>query len=215
MSRSVRYYADSADLEAVNDLLTARLIRGVTTNPTILHRAGRTVQDLPELYGSWSRNGAEEIFFQSWGSSTTELVANARQILALGDRVVVKVPATSAGFPAAAILAEKGAAVLVTAVYSRAQALTSAAIGARYIAPYLGRLLDAGLDGVAEVAAMQALVAGTGTEVLAASLRTPEALVDLAAAGVSHFTAAPAVLWAAVRNDLSDASAEEFERAIR
>lgn len=215
MSHQPRFYADSADVDAVSPLLVDGLVRGVTTNPTILERGGRTVGDIPELYARWDQEGAREIFFQSWGAHAAELVENGRRILRLGDKAVVKVPATRAGFAAAATLAGGGAPVLLTAVYSLAQAVAAAAIGVRYIAPYLGRLRDAGRDGTAEIRAMQALVGGSGTDVLAASIRTPTDIVDLAAAGVPCFTAAPAVLLAALQCDMSDRAAADFDAAVQ
>lgn len=214
MTRDLRFYADSANVEEVSALLSDRLVSGVTTNPTILERADRSVRDIPELYARWDSEGAREIFFQAWGTSATSMIENAERLALLGPRVVVKVPATRDGFAAAAALVGEGATVLVTAVYARAQALAAATIGVRYIAPYLGRLNDSGRDGVSEIAAMQALVAGSGTDVLAASLRTPGDIVSLAMVGVPCFTAAPAVILAALRSEASDRSAEEFENAV-
>ncbi len=104
--------------------------------------------------------------------------------------------------------------MLLTAVYSQAQALAAATIGVRYIAPYLGRMVDAGRDGTSEIIAMQTLVEGTGTDVLAASLRTPDAIVALALGGVRYFTAAPAVLTAVLQHEVSDTSARDFEDAV-
>ena len=215
MTRDIRFYVDSADVDQVGPLLADLLVHGVTTNPTILERAGRGVRDIPDLYARWEDEGAREIFFQTWGATSAEMLHHAAQILALGDLAVVKVPATREGFAAAAALADGGATVLLTAVYSQAQALLASTMGIRYIAPYLGRLRDSGRDGVAEISAMQALVAGTGTDVLAASLRSPGDVVALAAAGVPFFTAAPAVVLACLQADASDSSAAEFEWAVQ
>lgn len=214
MHRELRFYVDSAKVEEVSGVLADALVHGVTTNPTILERADRSVRDLPELYARWEAEGAQEIFFQTWGDSTKSMLSNAERIVSLGSRVVVKVTATREGFAAATALVAAETTVLVTAVYSQAQALMAATIGARYIAPYLGRMNDAGRDGVAEIGAMRALVAGSGTDVLAASLRTPNDIVALAVRGVPFFTAAPSVILAALQDDVSDSSAEEFEAAV-
>lgn len=208
-----RLYADSSDVEAVAPLLRGRIVRGVTTNPTILERGGRTVRDIPELYRTWRDAGAEEIFFQAWGPDEDTLERRAREILALGDRAVVKVPATAAGFPVAARLAAEGSPVLLTAVYAVPQALAAAAAGIRYIAPYLGRLRDAGRDGVAAIGAMRRQCDGSSTDVLAASLRSPDDLVALREVGVTCFTAHPSVIAATLRDDASDAAAAVFEQA--
>lgn len=214
MTRELRFYADSANVREVSDVLARGLVHGVTTNPTILERADRSVRDIPQLYARWEAEGAQEIFFQAWGDSAEAMIKNAERLAALGPRVVVKVPATGDGFTAAAALVGAGATVLVTAVYAQAQALAAATLGARYIAPYLGRLNDSGRDGLAEISAMQALVAGSGTDVLAASIRVPGDIVSLAMVGVPFFTAAPAVILAALSNDVSDRSAQEFEAAV-
>jgi transaldolase len=206
-----RLYVDSADTSAVERLLADRLIAGVTTNPTILERSGRAVADIPALYDRWVAQGAGEVFFQAWGD---DLLAEGRRIAALGPRAVVKVPATREGFAASAALVADGVPVLLTAVYSAAQALAAATVGVRYIAPYLGRLDDAGRDGTAEIATMQRLVDGSATTVLAASLRSPEAIVGLALVGVECFTAAPDVLDRVFRSVASDAAAADFESAV-
>jgi len=209
-----RLYVDSADTARVSRLLEAGVVHGVTTNPTILERGGRSAAEIPELYARWEAEGAQEIFFQTWGADRAELLRNAETIRALGDRVAVKVPATREGFAAASALVADGVSVLVTAVYSVGQALAAASIGARYIAPYLGRLRDAGVDGDALITRMQAVCAGSETNVLAASLRSADDIVSLRLAGVPYFTAAPDVLDELLFDAVSDSSAADFEAAM-
>lgn len=209
-----RLYVDSADTDRVGRLLAAGIVHGVTTNPTILERAGPAASEIPALYERWVSEGAQEVFFQTWGGDRDAYLRNASGILALGDRVVVKVPATAEGFAAASALVRDGACVLVTAVYSVAQALACASIGVRYIAPYLGRMRDAGLDAAALIARMQAVCEGSGTDVLAASLRSPDDIVALREAGVPYFTAAPDVLDGMLVHAVSDSSSAEFDAAM-
>lgn len=209
-----RLYVDSADVDRVSRLLAAGVVHGVTTNPTILERGGRTAAEIPELYARWESEGAREIFFQTWGGDTDSFLRNADGIRALGDRVAVKVPATAAGFAAASALVRDGATVLVTAVYSVAQALACASIGAQYIAPYLGRMRDAGIDGDAVIARMQEVCAGSDSNVLAASLRSADDITGLRLAGVPYFTAAPDVLEQVLFHEVSDSSAAEFDAAM-
>ncbi|MBO0981538.1 transaldolase family protein [Microbacterium sp. SD291] len=209
-----RLYVDSADVERVSALLEAGVVHGVTTNPTILERGGRTAGEIPELYARWQSEGAREIFFQTWGADTASFLRNAEGILTLGDRVAVKVPATRDGFAAASALVRDGATVLVTAVYSVAQALACASIGAQYIAPYLGRMRDAGIDGDAVIAEMQAVCAGSDSNVLAASLRSPDDITGLRLAGVPYFTAAPDVIEQMLFHDVSESSAAEFDATM-
>lgn len=209
-----RLYVDSADTDRVSRLLAARVVYGVTTNPTILERGGRTAAEIPDLYARWESEGAHEIFFQTWGGDKASFLRNAEGIRALGDRVVVKVPATADGFAAASALVRDGATVLVTAVYSIAQALACASIGVHYIAPYLGRMRDAGIDGGAVIARMQQMCAGSDSNVLAASLRSADDITDLRVAGVPYFTAAPDVIEEMLFDAVSDSSAAEFDAAM-
>jgi transaldolase len=209
-----RLYVDSADVDRVSRLLAAGVVHGVTTNPTILERGGRTAAEIPDLYARWESEGAREIFFQTWGGDTASFLRNAEGIRALGDRVAVKVPATADGFAAASALVRDGATVLVTAVYSIAQALACASIGAHYIAPYLGRMRDAGIDGDAVIARMQEVCDGSGSNVLAASLRSADDITGLRLAGVPYFTAAPDVIDQVLFHEVSDSSAAEFDAAM-
>lgn len=213
-TRTLQLFADSADSAEVVPLLRDHLVHGVTTNPEILRSDGVRLDDLPGLVVAWVEAGAQEVYLQTWGQDTPTLLAHAGRLRGLSMAVGVKVPATEAGFAAAATLAADGIPVLVTAVYEAAQALTAAAIGARWIAPYLGRLDDAGRDGLAEIGTMAALLEGTGTGVLAASIRSPQRLVDLAEVGVTAFTARPAVLRAALSSPSSQAAAAAFEEAM-
>lgn len=211
--RTPRLFVDSADTAAVTPLLRDSLVHGVTTNPTVLDRAGRPAEEIPALYAQWEREGAGEIFFQAWGADRRATERRARQILGLGERAVVKVVATAEGFALASALSREGVPVLLTGVYTLAQALTAASSSVRYIAPYLGRMREARLGDVDEIAQMQELVGPAGTEVLAASLRSPQDIVDLAARGVTACTASPEVLARMLVSEATDGAAEDFESA--
>lgn len=208
----MRLYADSAHVRQVTRLLEDRLIVGVTTNPTILHQQGLGASDIPELYRKFTDAGAQEIFFQATGASRLPLTESAKRIADLGPGVIVKVPATADGFRVAAVLASSGTEVLLTAVYSVAQAAVSAAIGARYIAPYFGRLADVGQNALALVSEMHTVVSDTHTDVLVASVRSAEVTESLALIGIRHVTANPAVIDSLLVSRFSEEAAAEFER---
>lgn len=209
----MKLYADSADIDAVTSLLEDRIITGVTTNPTILQKDGHRPGDIADLHRRFMDAGAEEIFFQATGATRAEMQASAAEIRGLGDRVVVKIPATATGFRVAAECARIGTPVLITAVYTIAQAVASASIGARYIAPYFGRLNDSGLDALDLVGSMHRAIAGSGTNLLVASVRTPVVAADLALVGIRHITAHPSVIEAMLVDPTSDAAAVDFEAA--
>lgn len=208
----MKLYADSADIASVAPLLEDRLVHGVTNNPSILARDGFTSDDLPILYREFEAAGADEIFMQATGGDQISMLESALRIADFGPRIVVKVPATSIGFRVATRLIARDVPVLLTAVYSVAQATVAASIGAEYVAPYFGRLLDSGEDAVAKVANMNAVLASTDTRVLVASIRSPNAASTLALQGVQHITADVPVILAMMHDPVTDASAAEFER---
>lgn len=213
----MRLYLDTADQAAAEALLATGVFAGVTTNPTILQRASRGVADVGDIYRWAVAAGSREVFFQAWGEDRATLVERGEQLRALGPEVVVKFVATRAGTAACATLATRGVPTLLTAIYSPGQAMVAAAVGATYLAPYLGRLVDAGRDGIAEVLAMHEVLVATGssTRVLLASIRNVADMVTLARHGVASFTMAPPVAEQLFSDPTTAEAARTFEDAVR
>lgn len=211
----LRLYIDSADRSAVERWLATGLLHGVTTNPTLLERAGVAVGELASVHAWAVGAGAREVFLQVWGREEAVLTARGRELAALGPEVIVKVPATEPGLRTAVTLTQEGIRVLLTAVYTPGQAVLAAAAGVDSIAPYLGRLTDAGVDGLGVIARMQRVLGADGgrTRVLAASLRSPGDVLDLLDRGVTCFTLGPTVLEQLLTSPATDAAAEVFEQA--
>jgi transaldolase len=215
-----RLFLDSADTAVWQQWLPSGIFHGVTTNPLLIERAA-LVHDVPtlaRLASCAAELGAREIHLQTWGADEETLVVNGLRITAAAARdltVVLKVPATIAGFRAAARLRDAGHAITLTAVYNPGQLLAAAAAGAAYAAPYLGRLEDAGRDGRDTVLAMDAILRGTGagTRLLVASLRDADRIIDLARQGLDTFTFGPEVAAALLQDDLADEAAAAFEAA--
>ena len=188
-------YLDSADLAEVRQCLPHPVVHGVTTNPTLLKRAGVTRAALPRLLEDLIGLGARQVQAQVQSADAAEMLDDALDLVSRLDagRLVVKIPATRAGFVAGAKLVARGIPVTYTAVYALEQAQFAAQLGAAYAAPYLGRLLDAGVDGMALIARMQALVARSGapTRLLVASVRSREAFLALLELGVGSITIPP------------------------
>ncbi|MBD3780632.1 MULTISPECIES: transaldolase family protein [unclassified Cellulomonas] len=206
-------YLDAADTTALEPLLATGLFRGVTTNPLILQRGGVRLSGVPELVGWLLGHGSREVFVQTTAHDVDAVVREGHELRALSDRLVVKVPATSEGLAATRRLADDGVPVLVTAVYHPRQAVLAAAAGARWIAPYLGRMTESGRDGHALVAQMVRVLAGTGTGTLVASVRTPDDVVTLAEAGADAVTLAPDVARGLFAEPLTDAAVAQFDAA--
>jgi transaldolase len=214
---AVHLYLDTADRARAEDLLGTGLFAGVTTNPTILKRSGLGVGDAREIHAWTTAAGAREVFFQAWGDDAGTLVERGERLRDLGSEVVVKVVASRAGASACAQLAARGIPTLLTAVYAPAQALVAAAAGATYIAPYLGRLNDAGRDGLADVTAMHEALTATAsaTRILVASIRDVASMVTLARRGIDCFTMGAEVAESLFNEHLTAAAVNAFEDDVR
>lgn len=218
--RGLRMFLDSAVPGDWERQLPLGIIHGVTTNPLLLERAGQecSVENLAQLARVARDLGAREIQLQTWGRTPAEMIRVGHQLAAIGEEqltVVIKIPATADGFRTAREMRQEGHSVTMTAVYTPGQILAAASLGAAYAAPYVGRLDDAGQDGPATVLGMQGILVKTGSEtrLLNASLRTPEMVVRLAAAGMDTFTFSSEVADGLLESDLAAAAAADFQRA--
>lgn len=218
MPPAFHLYLDSADLGELRACLPHPVVWGVTTNPTLLKRAGVAAAALPALLETCLNLGARQVQAQVTSREADAMLADAQALLRHFDagQLVVKIPATRAGFSAGAQLAQDGVPVTYTAVYAPEQAHFALQLGAAYAAPYLGRLEDAGIDGLALIARMQQLVAAGPMRLLVASVRTRGAYLSLLELGVGAITIPPrlfgelldhAATLEAERGFLSDAGA--------
>jgi transaldolase len=151
---NLSYYIDSADRREATDLLATGLFRGVTTNPAILEKAGLGSIDIPDVIRWATDAGAERVFVQAWGTSADDMVELGRQFRQISGNVVVKLPYSLEGIVAARRLAEDGE-VLVTAVHADTQVLPIVLANATYLAPFVGRMDQAGRDGLDAALGMQ------------------------------------------------------------
>jgi len=187
----VNIFIDSADIQTIEQALKSGYVYGVTTNPTLLQRASVRSQQVPSLAKQIIELGASELHLQVYSEDTSQMFQEAARLVEIDPkRVVVKIPATPAGFAATAQLASQGVRVTLTAVYTVAQAILAQSVGARYIAVYLGRMRDDGLDALALVGQMQRTLNAqrASVEILVASVRSPaevEAVAELQVAAVT------------------------------
>lgn len=212
----LRLLIDSADSNAWEELWPLGLFQGITTNPSLLKRAGIpcTLKALGALAKEALCLGSQELHLQAWGSTAEELLDCSRALWAFApERVVVKLPLTEAGLLAASFLLQDGGRVTMTACYHAPQVLAAAALGSTYVAPYLGRIHDEGRDGFAEVLKMQQCLVGLGstTRLLVASLRSPEDLSRLAPSGIETFTLAPQTARQLWSHPSTEAAADQFQ----
>lgn len=193
---AIRLFVDSADRALVEPWLATGLFHGVTTNPTLLKRAGASLADIAEIYRWVMDSGAEEVCFQVWGDTADALYSSAMRIRDVAPDATIKVPVTPEGVACITRLHGQNIPILMTAVYSAQQAIIGSALGVRYMAPYFNRMRLAGRDAAAEFAAMTRAVPqdGSGPAVMAASLKSAADMVTLTDVGVRVFTISPDVV---------------------
>ncbi|GEL02366.1 transaldolase family protein [Swaminathania salitolerans] len=212
----LRLFLDTADRDAWSRWLPTGLFHGVTTNPTILARSGLscTIETLTPLLRRCLDYPVAEIQAQCWGTETDALIETGLALAAIDPRMVVKVPITENGIRAVARLHAHGVRTTLTAVYAVHQAVTAAAAGSDYVAPYFGRIGDSGRDAFATIDAMRAVLrhAGDRTRLLVASLRQADDLAALCAAGCDTFTFSPAVAEQLFADPQTVEAAATFER---
>ncbi len=156
----------------------------------------------------------QELHLQAWGGTEADLLACGQDLLALApELVVVKLPLTDPGLRVARRLLRAGERVTLTACYSIPQVIASSALGATYVAPYLGRISDDGRDGCGDVITMGRCLhaLGSTTRLLVASLRSLAELTRLAAEGVDTFTLSPRLAQQLWSHSASEAAAAQFE----
>lgn len=174
-----------------------------------------TTSRLIQLADAACELGCQEVHLQAWGNSSVDLIEIGQVLSKANEHIVVKLPATQTGATAARVLIQEGVPITLTAVYAVHQVLIAAALGASYAAPYLGRISDAGRDGFAEVANMQATLRSIAspTRVLTASIRQLADISNLAAQGVDTFTFSEAIAQSFFNHPDTERATLDFEQA--
>jgi len=206
----LRLFLDTANIDEIREAVGWGVISGVTTNPTLVAREqGRTFAEILReitdvVPGPVS---AEAISLDAPG-----MIAEARTLAAAAENIVVKIPMTPEGLKAAKTLAGEGIRTNVTLVFSANQALLAALAGASYVSPFVGRLDDAGHDGMQVVRDIAQIfeIHGLESEIIAASIRHPLHVIDAAKAGADIATVPMKVLRAMVSHPLTDRGIEMF-----
>jgi transaldolase len=216
---SLRLYIDSANPDDWDTYLATGMFYGVTTNPKLLAKAGIEfkVDDLKKLAKTAFKLGANEIHLQIWGNEPEEMLENGKKLASIDPRVMVKVPINITGILLANQLISDGVNVTLTALHFAQQAITAVALGAKYAAPYLGRMSESGLDGLNEVTTMDRIITEleSSLRLLVASIRSSEDLVTLASRGLNTFTLLPPIIHELMENELTDKAVKSFEAVIK
>jgi transaldolase len=206
----MKFFVDTADVAEIRELAATGLLDGVTTNPSLVAKAGR---DFKTIIREICDIVPGPVSAEVAALDADGMIAEGRTLAKIADNVTVKVPLTMDGLKACRVLTGEGTMVNVTLCFSATQALLAAKAGATFISPFIGRLDDIGLDGmelIREIRTIYDNYPGLGTEILAASIRTVNHVKDAAMIGADVATIPPAILKALIRHPLTDKGIETF-----
>ncbi len=200
----MKFFIDTANLEAIKEIKAMGMCDGVTTNPSLMAREGNTDTDsvLKEICDVVQGPVSGEVT----ALDAEGMIAEGKRLAAISEHIVVKVPTTYEGLKATAALAAEGIPVNATLVFSASQALLVAKAGAAYVSPFVGRLDDVSEDGMQLISDIVDIYENYGyeTEVIVASVRHPLHVVDSALLGADIATIPPEVIKKLVAHPLTD-----------
>ena len=200
----MKFLVDTADVAEIKDLAASGLLDGVTTNPSLIAKAGRPMLDvIKEICAIVDGPVSAEVT----ATDHKTMLLEGHKLAKLAANVCVKVPLTVDGLKTCKVLSSEGTKVNVTLCFSAAQALLAAKAGATYISPFVGRLDDIGQDGmelIADIIQIYSSYASLKTEVLVASVRHPIHVVAAAKMGADVATLPPSVLKQMFNHPLTD-----------
>jgi transaldolase len=206
----MKFFIDTADIAEIRDLAATGLVDGITTNPSLVAKSGRKFLDVVrEICQVIPGPVSAEVAAVEHAS----MLAEGRRLAKIAHNVVVKVPLTPDGLKTCKALRADGTRVNVTLCFSSAQAILAAKAGANYISPFVGRLDDVGVEGMALIADIVQIYEAYPefeTEVLVASVRHPMHVVAAAKLGADVATLPPAVLRQMFNHPLTDKGLAAF-----
>lgn len=205
----MKFFVDTADVKEIRELNELGLLDGVTTNPSLILKAGRDIREVTkEICDIVDGPVSAEVTATEYSGMMRE----AEILSKIADNICIKVPLTFDGLKACKALTSSGRMVNVTLCFSANQALLAAKAGATFISPFVGRIDDVGEDGMALISEIRQIYDNYdfATEILAASIRTVNHVKQSALIGADVATVPPAVLRQLVKHPLTDRGLDAF-----
>ena len=205
----MKIFMDTANVEEIKQYVDWGVVYGVTTNPSLIAKSGRTQAEvIPEIAALVSGPVSAEVI----STECTGMVEEARKLAKIASNVVIKIPCIPEGLKAVKILSAEGIKTNVTWVFSMSQALLAARAGATFVSPFIGRLDDIGQDGVKLVDNIVKAfkLYGIETEVIAASIRNIEHVEKVMLTGCQIATIPTKVLAQMINHQLTDKGLAQF-----
>ena len=205
----MKIFIDSGNLKEIEALVPLGIIDGITTNPSLLAKEGGDYKAiLKKICGIVKGPTSAEVV----ATDAEAMIREGRELAAIDEHIVVKVPFTREGVKACKALSSEGKKVNVTLIFSASQALLAAKVGATFVSPFVGRLDDisgSGMNLVEEIVDIFENYSFT-TEVLVASTRSPMHIVEAARMGADICTCPAALIEQLFKHPLTDIGLEKF-----
>ena len=213
----MKIFLDTADLDMIRPAYETGLIDGVTTNPTLILRSGRTLTDVAhELAGLLA---LESISTEVVADTAEEMLEQAQEFITISPAITIKLPCTVEGLKACKELSKVGVKTNVTLVFSVAQAILAAKAGATYISPFVGRWEDNSVDGLELIQKIRKVYDRMVTpyydnlpDILGASVRDVRQVEKCAEYGADVVTIPPLVFWKMYKNVMTEKGLDQFQK---
>jgi len=205
----MKFFADTADVDAIRELNDLGLCDGVTTNPSLVKKSGRDIIEVTKEICSFIDG---PVSAEVLATEADAMIVEGRKLAEIAPNIAVKVPLTLDGLKACKVLSGEGKMVNVTLCFSANQALLAAKAGATFISPFVGRLDDINTDGMDLIAEIRQIYDNYDfeTEILVASVRSVNHVKTAALIGADVITAPPSVIKAMASHPLTDKGLATF-----
>ena len=205
----MKLFIDTANINEIREINDWGIICGVTTNPSLIAKEGRVFEEVIKEITSIVDGpiSAEVVSLNAEG-----MVAEARELAKIHENIVIKIPVCEEGLKAVKVLSKEGIKTNVTLIFSASQALLAAKAGATYVSPFVGRLNDIASNGMELISDIATIFANFGmeTEIISASVRGPQDVVDCAKCGADIATVPYKVFKQMIKHPLTDSGIEKF-----
>jgi transaldolase len=213
----MKIFLDTADVSMIGPAYETGLIDGVTTNPTLILRSGRTLEDVAQELSGYLN--LESISTEVVADTAEEMLEQAQKFITISPVITIKLPCTVEGLKACKELSKVGVKTNVTLVFSVAQAILAAKAGATYISPFLGRWEDNSVDGIELIQKIRKVYDRMVTpyydnlpDILGASVRDVRQVEKCAEYGADVVTIPPLVFWKMYKNVMTEKGLEQFQK---
>jgi len=205
----MKIFLDTANLDAIKKYNDMGLLDGITTNPSLLAKEGGDPQKTMKEISTIIKG---DVSLEVVSTTYDEMIEEGRRLREYGNNVIVKCPMTGEGLKACKSLSAEGIPVNVTLVFSSNQAVLAAKAGAKYVSPFIGRLDDIGHTGMDLIKEIKQIFQNYDfkTQILVASVRHPQHVVDAGKIGADVVTLPPTVLEKMLKHTLTDKGLKAF-----